>query len=71
MEQPGNDQNSNITSYWYLRNAIGYIGLLMPTWVKFGTYFREDITFTNSISAYYYTSMRDVFVVVFFALTFY
>ena len=56
------DNNSHITSYWYLRNAIGYIGLLMPTWVKFGAYFREDITFTNSISAYYYTSMRDVFV---------
>ena len=54
--------NSNITSYWYLRNAIGYIGLLMPTWVKFGAYFREDIAFTNSISAYYYTGMRDVFV---------
>lgn len=62
MERPSNDQNSNITSYWYLRNAIGYIGLLMPTWVKFGAYFREDIAFTNSISAYYYTGMRDVFV---------
>lgn len=57
-----NDNNSNIISYWYLRNAIGYIGLLMPTWVKFGAYFREDIAFTNSISAYYYTGMRDVFV---------
>jgi Zn-dependent protease with chaperone function len=54
--------NSQITSYWYLRNAIGWIGLLMPTWVKFGAYFREDIGLLTSISAYYYTSMRDVFV---------
>ena len=62
MDETNKPDNSQITSYWYLRNAIGYIGLLMPTWVKFGAYFREDITFTNSISAYYYTSMRDVFV---------
>lgn len=57
-----NKPNSNITSYWYLRNAIGYFGLLMPVWVKVGAYLREDIAFTNSISAYYYTGMRDVFV---------
>ena len=61
MPTPDN-ANSNIISYWYLRNAIGWIGLLMPTWVKFGAYFREDIGLLTSISAYYYTSMRDVFV---------
>jgi hypothetical protein len=62
MDKFYQQDNSHITSYWYLRNAIGYIGLLMPTWVKFGAYFREDISFLTSISAYYYTSMRDVFV---------
>jgi hypothetical protein len=62
MQKFEQEDNSYITSYWYLRNAIGYIGLIMPTWVKFGAYFREDIAFTNSISAYYYTGMRDVFV---------
>lgn len=54
--------NSNITSYWYLRNAIGWLGILMPVGVKLGAYYFENISGTNSISAYYYTGMRDVFV---------
>jgi hypothetical protein len=57
-----NDGNSNITSYWYLRNAIGWIGLIMPFWVKMGAFLREGIVSQTSISAYYYTCMRDVFV---------
>lgn len=62
-----NTENSNITSYWYLRNAIGYIGIIMPIWVKLGAYLRENITSQTSISVYYYTSMRDVFVATSFA----
>jgi hypothetical protein len=56
------DSNSNITSYWYLRNAIGWIGLIMPFWVKMGALLREGVVSQTSISAYYYTCMRDVFV---------
>jgi hypothetical protein len=45
-----------------LRRLIGWVGLLMPFVVHGGAYIHEDIDFTNSISAYYYTGMRDVFV---------
>ena len=41
---------------------IGAIGLLMPILVRLGGYFFEGIATTDSISAYYYTGMRDVFV---------
>jgi hypothetical protein len=58
----GNNGNNNITSYWYLRNAIGWLGLLLPAVVKVGAYYRENIDPLSSISAYYYTSMRDVLV---------
>ena len=46
----------------YLRNAIGIVGIIMPLWILYGAYIRENIWQLNSISAYYYTSMRDVFV---------
>lgn len=49
-------------SYMTLRQAIGWVGLVMPIVVKLGGYFFQGITTTGSISAYYYTGMRDVFV---------
>ena len=51
-----------IVSYLTLRKAVGYIGLLMPILVRVGAYYFEQIPSNTSISAYYYTSMRDVFV---------
>lgn len=51
-----------IVSYLTLRKAVGYIGLLMPIIVRVGAYYFEQIPSNTSISAYYYTSMRDVFV---------
>jgi hypothetical protein len=65
MDLPNNSNNNgnnNITSYWYLRNTIGWLGLLLPAVVKVGAYYRENIDLLSSISAYYYTSMRDVLV---------
>jgi hypothetical protein len=49
-------------SYMTLRQAIGWVGLLMPIVVKLGAYLFQGIATTGSISAYYYTGMRDVFV---------
>jgi hypothetical protein len=49
-------------SYYTLRNAIGWITLLMPIVVRVGARVFEGISVTNSISAYYYTGMRDFFV---------
>ena len=48
--------------YLTLRQAIGWIGLIMPLLVRLGAWAFEGIRSTNSISAYYYTGMRDVFV---------
>jgi hypothetical protein len=52
-----------VVSYLTLRQMIGWIGLLMPITVRLGAYlFQPHIHTTDSISAYYYTGMRDVFV---------
>jgi hypothetical protein len=51
-----------IVSYRTLRQMIGYVGLLMPLSVRVGARIFEHISTSNSISAYYYTGMRDVLV---------
>lgn len=54
--------NEFVISYFTLRKAIGWLGLLMPIIVRLGARVLEGIPSNESISAYYYTSMRDVFV---------
>lgn len=54
--------NEFVISYLKLRKAIGWLGLLMPVIVRWGAKLLEKIPSHDSISAYYYTSMRDVFV---------
>ena len=51
-----------VVSYLTLRKMIGWVGLLMPITVRLGALIFEHIRTTDSISAYYYTGMRDVFV---------
>lgn len=51
-----------VVSYLTLRQMIGGAGLLMPIAVRLGAFIFEGIHTTDSISAYYYTGMRDVFV---------
>lgn len=41
---------------------IGWAGLLMPAVVRIGGWLVDGIHATDSLSAYYYTSMRDIFV---------
>lgn len=53
---------NDVISYLTLRQAIGWIGLLMPFVVRFGAGLLDGIHTNDSISAYYYTCMRDVFV---------
>lgn len=57
-----------IISFLTLRKAIGYIGIAMPIVVRLGAYVFEGIPSNESISAYYYTGMRDVFVGTLFAI---
>ena len=60
--QPLPLDNEFVISYFKLRKDIGVLGLLMPILVRLGAWWREGILSNESISAYYYTSMRDVFV---------
>jgi hypothetical protein len=63
IDDPTNPLNSGfITSYTTLRKAIGWLGILMPIIIRLGAYFFEGIRSNESISAYYYTGMRDIFV---------
>jgi len=57
-----NQDKELVISYLTLRQMIGWVGLLMPLTVRLGALLFEGIRSTNSISAYYYTGMRDVFV---------
>lgn len=49
-------------SYFSLRRAVGVAGLLMPILVRLGAWHFEGITDLSTISAHYYTGMREVFV---------
>jgi hypothetical protein len=49
-------------SYLSLRKSIGWIGILMPWAARAVANVRTDAPFLMSISAYYYTSGRDIFV---------
>jgi hypothetical protein len=51
-----------IISWLGLRRLIGAIGLLHPIILLFGGMFIFNVALQSSMSAYYYTGMRDVFV---------
>jgi hypothetical protein len=51
-----------VISFLTLRKALGWLGLMMPIIVRLGAWYFEKIPSNTSISAYYYTRMRDVFV---------
>lgn len=57
---PANDQY--VISYMLLRQMIGVAGLGMPIFVHVWAKVFYGIPLANSISAYYYTVMRDEFV---------
>src|SRR3954466_4401429 len=57
------NENPLVVSYLTLRKLIGWVGMLMPLIVRIGARVLPPyIWTTDSISAYYYTGMRDVFV---------
>ncbi|MGC9985838.1 MAG: DUF998 domain-containing protein [Polyangia bacterium] len=64
-------QGSLVIGYLALRKAIGILGMALPIAVSFGAwvYFGEKIQPT--ISDYYYTGMRDVFVGTLWAIGFF
>ncbi|MFU8842923.1 MAG: hypothetical protein ACNA7V_03845 [Bacteroidales bacterium] len=60
---PDNQNNNLIHSYLALRTAVGWIGIMLPFTLVTGVIliFRERMIM-HSISSYYYSGMRDVFV---------
>ncbi len=56
------DERRCAASYRTLQTMIGWAGLLMPITVRGGGLLFEGIRTTDSLSAYYYTGMRDIFV---------
>lgn len=56
------ENNPLVLSYLGLRKAIGIIGISLPFVLAFGKMLLESPGIQSSISAYYYTNMRDVFV---------
>ena len=55
-------QHHCAASYRSLQRMIGWAGILMPAVVRIGGWLVDGIPATDSLSAYYYTSMRDIFV---------
>jgi hypothetical protein len=55
-------QKELVVSYLTLRQMIGWVSLLMPIAIRIGAYVFEGVHSTNTISAYYYTGMRDILV---------
>ncbi len=62
MSSSSTPDNSLVLSYLDLRKAIGIIGMALPFVLAFGKIIIESPGIQSSISSYYYTVMRDVFV---------
>jgi len=62
MTQRSKDQNQLVIDYLYLRKTVGWIGTLLPVVLIAGNalFFTTDLP--DSMSGYYYTHMRDVFI---------
>lgn len=64
-DQQDCDQSAAM-SYKLLRTIVGVLGMTLPVIVVVGAYLIDDTGFLYSISSYYHTSMRDVFVGILF-----
>ena len=62
MAQASGSSSSLVLSYLGLRKAIGIIGIALPFVLAIGKFLIEGPGIEESISNYYHTDMRDVFV---------
>ena len=61
-----------IISFLSIRKAIGILGIALPLILLFGSFLLDDCEqIQGSISAYYYTAMRNAFVGILCAVSFY
>lgn len=58
-------RNGNLVlSYLDLRSLVGFLGLSLPFFCYFGAVFMGDPAYYDTISMYYYSSVRDLFVAI-------
>lgn len=62
MNQQSGPQDSLVLSYLDLRKAVGIIGFALPFVLALGKILLQGHGIQSSISGYYYTDMRNVFV---------
>jgi len=62
MNQQSGPQGSLVLSYLELRKAVGIIGFALPFVLAFGKMLLQGPGIEGSISGYYYTDLRNVFV---------
>ena len=62
MDQQPDPDNSLVISYLWLRTAIGIIGIALPFALAMGKILFDDGGLQSSMSAYYYTNTRNLFV---------
>lgn len=62
MDQKNGADNYLVISYLELRKAVGYLCISLPFVVALGGLLLQDLGIQSSISSYYYTEMRDVYV---------
>ena len=61
-EERGDTGRPLVISYLTLRKAIGVLGIALPFALAFGGLWLHGVELQNSVSSYYRTEMRDVFV---------
>ncbi|MBZ5528191.1 MAG: DUF998 domain-containing protein [Acidobacteriia bacterium] len=62
MNQSAGPQDELVLSYLGLRKAVGIVGFTLPFALAFGKILLQGPGMQDSISAYYYTDMRNVLV---------
>ena len=68
MNQETGASSSFVVSYMTLRKFIGYLGIAFPFVLAFGAMLFHGPGIESSISSYYHTAVRDVFVGILFAI---
>ncbi len=62
MSYESGTRNRLVISYLTLRKAIGYLGTALPFVLSIGGMLIYSLAIQGSLSSYYHTGMRDVFV---------
>jgi dolichyl-phosphate-mannose--protein O-mannosyl transferase len=62
MNAPSGSPDPQLLSYRSLRRAIGYIGIGLPFALALGEWLTQGSGIQESVSAYYYTDMRNLLV---------